>query len=124
MSAIPEVRSFLLEFQRSFAKTNNILMDGRDIGTVVLPDADLKIFLTASAEARAARRFAEQRAKGEDVTYEAVLDAMQQRDLQDSTRAAAPLKAAEDAILVDTTSMDLQQSVAHIRSIIWEKLHV
>ena len=99
-------------------------MDGRDIGTVVLPDADLKIFLTASAEARAARRFAEQRAKGEDVTYEAVLDAMQQRDLQDSTRAAAPLKAAEDAILVDTTSMDLQQSVAHIRSIIWEKLHV
>lgn len=124
VSVIPEVRSFLLEFQRSFAKKNNILMDGRDIGTVVLPDADLKIFLTASAEARAARRFAEQRAKGEDVTYEAVLDAMRQRDLQDSTRAAAPLKAAEDAILVDTTSMDLQQSVAHIRSIIWEKLHV
>lgn len=124
VSVIPEVRSFLLEFQRSFAKKNNILMDGRDIGTVVLPDADLKIFLTASAEARAARRFAEQRAKGEGVTYEAVLDAMQQRDLQDSTRAAAPLKAAEDAILVDTTSMDLQQSVAHIRSIIWEKLHV
>ena len=124
VSAIPEVRSFLLEFQRSFAKTNNILMDGRDIGTVVLPDADLKIFLTASAEARAARRFAEQRAKGEGVTYEAVRDAMRQRDLQDSTRAAAPLKAAEDAILVDTTSMDLQQSVAHIRSIIWEKLHV
>ena len=124
VGANPAVRAFLLDLQRSMAKKQDVLMDGRDIGTVVLPDADLKIFLTASAEARAARRFAEQRAKGEDVTYEAVLDAMQQRDLQDSTRAAAPLKAAEDAILVDTTSMDLQQSVAHIRSIIWEKLHV
>ena len=124
VSAIPEVRTFLLEFQRSFARTNNVLMDGRDIGTVVLPDAELKIFLTASAEARAMRRYLEQKAKGEDVTFEQVLEAMRQRDLQDSTRAAAPLKAAHDAIIVDTTEMDLEQSIAFIRNIVREKLCV
>ncbi len=124
VSAIPEVRAFLLDFQRSFAKVNNVLMDGRDIGTVVLPDSELKIFLTASAEARALRRYTEQKEKGETVTYEAVLDALRKRDLQDSTRAAAPLKAADDAIQVDTTDLDLDQSIALIRQIIRERLHV
>ncbi len=124
VSAIPEVRAFLLDFQRSFAKANNVLMDGRDIGTVVLPDAELKIFLTASAEARAMRRFKEQLAKGESVTFEGVLEALTKRDLQDSTRAAAPLKAAEDAVVVDTTELDLEQSIACIRQIVRERLHV
>ncbi len=124
VSAIPEVRTFLLDFQRSFAKANNVLMDGRDIGTVVLPDAELKIFLTASAEARAMRRYKEQLAKGESVTFDEVLHALSKRDLQDSTRAAAPLKAADDAILVDTTEMDFDQALAYIRSIIRERLHV
>ncbi len=124
VSAIPEVRAFLLEFQRSFAKSNNVLMDGRDIGTVVLPDAELKIFLTASAEARAMRRYLEQKAKGEKVTFEEVLEALCKRDHQDSTRAAAPLKAAEDAVVVDTTELDLEQSVQFIRNMIRERLHV
>ncbi len=124
VSAIPEVRAFLLDFQRSFAKTNNVIMDGRDIGTVVLPDAELKIFLTATAEARAQRRYKEQLAKGESVTFDAVLHALMQRDHQDSTRAAAPLKAAEDSIVVDTTEMDLEQSIEYIRQIIRERLHV
>ena len=124
VSAIPEVRAFLLDFQRSFAKNNHVIMDGRDIGTVVLPNADLKIFLTASPEARAQRRYLEQIAKGMDVTYEQVLEGMRVRDLQDSTRASAPLKAAEDAILVDSTEMDLQQTIDHILSIAKEKLGV
>ncbi len=124
VSAIPEVRTFLLDFQRSFAKANNVLMDGRDIGTVVLPDAELKIFLTASAEARAQRRFKEQLAKGEDVTFDAVLHALMKRDQQDSTRATAPLKAADDAIVVDTTELNLEESIAYIRQIVWEQLHV
>jgi len=124
VSAIPEVRAFLLDFQRSFAKNNHVIMDGRDIGTVVLPDADLKIFLTASPEARAQRRYLEQIAKGMDVTYEQVLEGMRVRDLQDSTRASAPLKAANDAILVDTTEMNLQESLDYIRSIVKEKLSV
>lgn len=124
VSAIPEVRKFLLAFQQSFARNNSIIMDGRDIGTVVLPDADLKIFLTASAEARAQRRYLEQCAKGESVTFEQVLEGMKQRDLRDSTRATAPLCAAADAILVDTTQLNLEQSVAHIRAIIEENLGV
>lgn len=124
VSAIPAVRTFLLDFQRSFAKQNHVIMDGRDIGTVVLPDADLKIFLTASAEARAKRRFLEQQQKGEPVTFEQVLEALKKRDLQDSTRAAAPLKPAEDAILVDTTELDFQQTVTHILEIVQEKLCV
>ena len=124
VSAIPEVRAFLLDFQRSFAKANNVIMDGRDIGTVVLPQADLKIFLTASAEARAQRRYVEQIAKGMDVTYEQVLEGMHVRDLQDSTRAAAPLKPADDAIFVDSTEMNLQETIDHIRAIAKEKLGV
>lgn len=124
VSAIPEVRQFLLAFQQSFARSNSILMDGRDIGTVVLPKADLKIFLTASTEARARRRYLEQLQKGEAVTEAQVLESMRQRDERDSTRAAAPLRAAEDAVLVDTTALDLEQSVAHIRAIVKEKLGV
>lgn len=124
VSAIPEVRAFLLDFQRSFAQTNHVLMDGRDIGTVVLPNADVKIFLTASPEARAQRRYLEQIAKGMDVTYEQVLEGMRVRDLQDSTRASAPLKPAEDSILVDTTEMNLQESIDYILDIVKEKLGV
>ena len=124
VSAIPAVRAFLLDFQRSFAKTNHVLMDGRDIGTVVLPDADVKIFLTASPEARAQRRYLEQKAKGMDVTYEQVLEGMRFRDEQDSNRAAAPLKAADDAIVVDTTEMGLQESLDYILALVKEKLGV
>lgn len=123
VSAIPAVRAFLLEFQRSFAKQNCIIMDGRDIGTVVLPDADVKIFLTASAEARAQRRYKEQIERGEDVTFEAVLDAIRKRDEADSSRATAPLKAAEDAIVVDTTDLTLQASIETLLSIVKEKFH-
>jgi cytidylate kinase len=118
VSAIPEVRAFLLGLQRDMAKTNNIVMDGRDIGTVVLPDADVKIFLTASAEERARRRREEHLAKGEDVPYERLLADMIKRDEQDSTRAAAPLKQAEDAVLLDTTGNELEQSVAQVLDII------
>ena len=124
VSAIPAVRAFLLDFQRSFSKSNHVIMDGRDIGTVVLPDADLKIFLTASVDARAKRRFTEQVAKGEPVTFDQVMEALKKRDLQDSTRAAAPLKPADDAILVDSTEMDFQQTVAHIRDLVRVKLGV
>lgn len=123
VSAIPAVRAFLLEFQRSFAKQNCILMDGRDIGTVVLPDADVKIFLTASAEARAQRRYKEQVERGEDVTLEAVFEAIRKRDEADSSRAAAPLKAADDAVVVDTTYLNLEESVAKILGLVEEKLH-
>ncbi len=123
VSAIPAVRAFLLEFQRSFAKQNCILMDGRDIGTVVLPDADVKIFLTASAEARAQRRYKEQVERGEDVTLEAVFEAIRKRDEADSSRAAAPLKAADDAVVVDTTHLNLEESIAKILGLVEEKLH-
>ena len=123
VSAIPAVRTFLLDFQRSFAKQNCILMDGRDIGTVVLPNADVKIFLTASAEARAQRRFKEQIERGEDVTFDAVLDSIRKRDEADSSRATAPLKAAEDAVIVDTTDLTLQESIETLLSIVKEKFH-
>jgi cytidylate kinase len=123
VSAIPAVRAFLLEFQRSFAKQNCVLMDGRDIGTVVLPDADVKIFLTASAEARAQRRYKEQVERGEDVTLEAVFEAIRKRDEADSSRAAAPLKAADDAVVVDTTYLNLEESIAKILGLVEEKLH-
>lgn len=123
VSAIPAVRTFLLDFQRSFAKQNRILMDGRDIGTVVLPEADVKIFLTASAEARAQRRYKEQVERGEDVSFEAVLAAIRKRDEADSSRATAPLKAAEDAIVVDTTNLTLDESISKILGIIKERLH-
>ena len=101
VSAIPAVRAFLLETQKEIARQNSVIMDGRDIGTVILPDADVKIYLTASAECRAKRRYDELIAKGKDVRYEDVLREMNERDTQDSTREIAPARAAEDAILVD-----------------------
>lgn len=111
VSALPAVRAFLLDMQRSTARKMSVVMDGRDIGTVVLPDAGLKIFLTASPEARALRRHKELLEKGQSVTYEEVFADMAQRDHNDSTRAAAPLKPAEDSVYVDTTDLGLQESV-------------
>ena len=111
VSALPPVRQFLLDTQRSIASKNNVLMDGRDIGTVVLPNAKVKIFLTASAEKRAQRRFAELQEKGVETTYNEVLDDMIKRDYNDSHRDIAPLKQAEDAVLIDTSELDLEQSI-------------
>lgn len=111
VSAIPEVRAFLLDLQRDMAHTNNVIMDGRDIGTVVLPDAKLKIFLSASPECRAHRRFDELIEKGMDVTYEDILSDVVARDYADSHRDIAPLKPADDAIMVDTSGEDLETSV-------------
>ena len=110
VGANPAVRAFLLEMQRDMAKTQNILMDGRDIGTVVLPNATVKIFLTASAEARAQRRAKELAEKGQPADFATVLADIRQRDYQDSHRAVAPLKQAADAILVDTSDIGLQES--------------
>ena len=118
ISAIPFVRSGLLDMQRSFAKSNNCIMDGRDIGTVVLPDAEVKIFLTASPEARAKRRFDELVQKGEDVSFEQVLADMIKRDEDDSNRACAPLAAAEDAVIVDSGDITFEQTVERILEII------
>ena len=111
VSAIPAVRAFLLDFQRKQARENNVIMDGRDIGTVVLPGADVKIFLTASPEARAQRRTLELQEKGQQADYEVILRDIIARDEQDANRPIAPLKQAEDAVLVDTTSLDLEQSL-------------
>ena len=111
ISAIPEVREFLLHLQRDLAQKNNVLMDGRDIGTVILPNADVKIFLTASSEARAQRRHKELLEKGLQSSYEEVLADIIKRDHDDSTRAVAPLKQAEDAILVDTSDCNLEESI-------------
>ena len=122
VSAQPVVREVLLDMQRDVAKENNVIMDGRDIGTVVLPHADVKIFLTASAEVRAQRRYAELQAKGSKDSYEQVLSDIQRRDHQDSTRAIAPLKAAKDAVTVDTSSMDIDEVVDTIRRIVLDKV--
>lgn len=121
-SAVPEVRKFLFDLQKQLAKENNCIMDGRDIGTVVLPDADVKIFLTASPEARAERRYIELREKGMDVKYEDVLADMIKRDYDDSHRAIAPLKQADDAVLADTSGNTLEQSIDLILSIIKERI--
>ena len=121
VSAIPEVRAFLLEMQRDFARRSSVIMDGRDIGTVVLPDATVKIFLTAAPEARATRRWKEYQAKGIDTPYEEVLADVKQRDYQDTHRAAAPLRQAEDAVLLDTSELDFEQSLAAMKKIIAEK---
>ena len=121
VSAHPEVRAYLMEMQRSLARENDVVMDVRDIGTVVLPDAGLKIFLTASPEARARRRCSELVAKGQDVQYEDVLRDLKLRDENDSTRAAAPLKAAEDALLLDTTEMDFEESCRAVAAMIRER---
>jgi len=122
VSALPPVRQFLLDTQRRIAATENVIMDGRDIGTVVLPQAELKIFLTATAEDRAQRRFAELQEKGIATTFEEVLADMQKRDYDDSHRAAAPLKQADDARLVDTTGFTLEQSVATLKGLVEEMM--
>ena len=121
VSAIPAVREFLFDLQRNIAKENDCLMDGRDIGTVVLPDAQVKIFLTASAEVRAKRRYDELLAKGMKAEYNEVLEEMIQRDYQDSHRAIAPLKQADDAVLVDTSEMNLEQVLETLENIVKEK---
>ena len=121
VSSVPNVRAFLLETQKELARKNSVIMDGRDIGTVILPNADVKIFLTASNEARAKRRYNELVAKGQNVKYEDVLSEMNQRDLADSTRAAAPLKAADDAILFDNSGYTFEGSVEHVIKLITEK---
>lgn len=118
---MPEVREFLLNTQRDMAKNGNILMDGRDIGTVILPDAPVKIFLTASAESRAERRYKELAEKGQQVTMESVLHDINERDRQDMNRAIAPLRQAEDAVLLDTSALTLEESIASVLRIIREK---
>lgn len=122
VSAIPAVRQFLFGLQQEMAERHNVIMDGRDIGTVVLPHANVKIFLTASAEDRAKRRFDEMIAKGQPAVYEQVLADIRQRDAQDANRPVAPLKPAPDAILLDTTGNELEQSIALLRSTIEEHL--
>ena len=111
VSAIGGVRKTLVQLQRKIAGSNNVIMDGRDIGTVVLPDAEIKIFLTATAEDRAMRRYLELKEKGLDVNYQEVLDDMQKRDYQDMNRAESPLRAAEDATVIDTSGQTLGESV-------------
>lgn len=122
VSAVPAVRRFLFDLQREIAAKNDCIMDGRDIGTVVLPQAEVKIFLTASPETRAMRRFKELQEKGAPDTYEAVLADLKQRDYNDSHRAVAPLKPAEDSVLVDTSALTLPQSVEKVIEVIKEKL--
>ena len=114
VSAVPAVRAFLFDLQKMLARENNCIMDGRDIGTVVLPDAQLKIFLTASAEERANRRYNELIARGTPVEYEALLAEIVQRDYNDSHRAIAPLKPADDAVILDTSDMGFEEVVAEI----------
>lgn len=121
VSALPVVRSYLLEMQRQIARTHHVIMDGRDIGTVVLPNADLKIFLTASAEARAQRRLKELREKGIDTDFQSVLQDILYRDEQDSTRETAPLRCAEDAVLVDTTELNFEESFSAVSQLILER---
>lgn len=122
VSAVPSVRAYLFDLQKKLAKENNCIMDGRDIGTVVLPEADVKIFLTASPEARAERRYLELREKGMDVKLEDVLSDMIKRDYDDSHRAIAPLKQADDAVLADTSELTLEQSIDLVINIIKERI--
>jgi cytidylate kinase len=122
VSAIPVVRDFLFELQQSIARGNNVVMDGRDIGTVVLPNSQIKLFLTASAEDRARRRYEEMKQKGQDVFYKDVLEDLVRRDYNDSNREICPLKPASDSIIVDTTDNTLEQSVEKITTLIKGKL--
>lgn len=124
VSALPAVRAFLLDMQRRMARENDVIMDGRDIGTVVLPDAELKIYLTASAEARAQRRMLELRGKGVESSFEDVLRDIVYRDEQDTNRAVAPLRRADDAVLMDTSDIDFEQSFGLMCSIIKEHLGI
>ena len=122
VSALPQVRDFLTETQRRMAREQNVIMDGRDIGTVILPHADIKIFLTATSAERARRRTAELLEKGQQVTYEQVLEDLKQRDYQDTHRQVAPLRQAPDAILVDTSELDFDGALARLEQIIREGL--
>ncbi len=122
VSAHACVREMLLDMQRQVAREHNVIMDGRDIGTVVLPKANVKIFLTASAEVRAKRRTQELAAKGQKADFAKILKEIEQRDYQDTHREIAPLKMARDSIKVDTSEMDVQQVIAHIRNIVSEKV--
>ncbi len=122
VSAIPEVRSFLLDFQRRLARSHNIVMDGRDIGTVVLPDADVKIFLTAAPEARARRRLLELEQRGEQASFAAILQDIKERDYQDEHRSVAPLQQAADAVLLDTTELNLAQSMDRLLYLVKERI--
>ena len=122
VSAVPQVRAYLFELQKKMARENNCIMDGRDIGTVVLPDAQIKIFLTASAEARAERRALELKEKGLPCDFEKVLADINQRDYNDSHREIAPLKKADDAILLDTSGNELQESIDLVLGTIKERL--
>ncbi len=124
VSALPAVRAFLLDMQRKMAREHDIIMDGRDIGTVVLPDAEVKIFLTASAEARAERRVLQLKEKGIEESFEKVLEDIRYRDKQDSGRAAAPLRAAEDAVRLDTSDIDFQESFRRMSAIICRALNI
>lgn len=114
VSKLPEVRAFLLEMQRSMAKKGGVIMDGRDIGTVIIPDAEVKVFMTATAEERARRRYLEQREKGIDVTYEEILDAILRRDREDTEREASPLKPAPDAVEFVNDSYGVEESADYI----------
>ena len=124
VAALPAVRAFLLELQRKMARENSVIMDGRDIGTVVLPDAELKIFLTASAEARAHRRMLELENKGIKSSFDEVLRDIEYRDAQDSGRAAAPLKRADDAVEIDTSSINFDESLKLVESVIEQHLKI
>ncbi len=121
VSSMAEVRLFLMEMQRSLARSHPVIMDGRDIGTVVLPEADLKVFLTAGPEARAERRWKELREKGVETDYASVLEDIRYRDEQDSSRAAAPLRRAEDAVLLDTTELSFDESFAALSQLVIER---
>lgn len=124
VSAMQHVRDYLTDMQRDLARKHNVIMDGRDIGTVILPNADLKIFLTASAEARAQRRWKELQAKGISDSFEEVLADMKKRDEQDTERKAAPLVAAADAVLLDTGSLTLEESIGAVCRLIAERTGV
>ena len=122
VAALPAVREFLLEFQRKQAREHNVVMDGRDIGTVVLPQAGVKIFLTAAPEARARRRTAELLQRGQDADFDEILREIRQRDEQDENRPVAPLRQAEDAALLDTTNLDLKGSLEALLTLVRERL--
>jgi cytidylate kinase len=124
VSAIPAVREYLFDMQRSIADQNNVIMDGRDIGTVILPDAQLKIFLTATAEERAERRTLELREKGQAADYAQILADIKERDERDSSRAIAPLKAADDAVLLNNSGYTPEQSLAAVLKIVSDKLGI
>lgn len=124
VSAMPPVREFLLEMQRDLARRYDVIMDGRDIGTVVLPDASLKIFLTASLDERAHRRYEELKSMGVETSFEAVYKDIEYRDINDSSRAQAPLRAAEGAVFLDTTGNTLEQSIELLCSVIAENLKI